>query len=52
MTNNNGQQDYHILIVPDEQDVPKQVEKNASNSVRDHFFLHGQGAEKDNQRKN
>ena len=31
------------------QDVPKQVDKNVSNSLRDNFFLHGQGATKANQ---
>ena len=41
------------IIVPDTQDVPNnQVEENVSNSVRDNFLLHGQGAMKANQRKN
>ena len=51
-TNNNDQQNEHTIIVPDTQDVPNQVEENVNNSVRDNFFLHGQGATKANQRKN
>ena len=52
-TNNNEEQNEHTIIVPDTQDVPNnQVEENVSNSVRDNFFLHGQGATKANQRKN
>ena len=51
-TNNNDQQNGHTIIVPDTQDVPNQVEENVNNSVRDNFFLHGQGATKANQRKN
>ena len=51
-TNNNDQQIEHRIIVPDTQDVPKQIEENPSNSVRGNFFLHGQGATKANQRKN
>ena len=42
----------NVIIVPDMQDVPNQVEENVNNSVRDNFFLHGQGATKANQRKN
>ena len=52
-TNNNEKQNEHTIIVPDTQDVPNNhVEENVSNSVRDNFFLHGQGATKANQRKN
>ena len=51
-TNNNDQENEHTIIVPDTQDVPNQVEENVNNSVRDDFFLHGQGATKANQRKN
>ena len=51
-TNNNDQQNEHTIIVPDTQDVPNQIEENGSSSVREHFFLHGQGATKANQRKN
>ena len=51
-TNNNDQQNEHTIIVPDTQDVPNQIEENGSNSVRENFFLHGQGATKANQRKN
>ena len=51
-TNNNDQQNEHTIIVPDTQDIPNQVEENVSNSVRDIFFLHDQGATKANQRKN
>ena len=51
-TNNNDQQNEHTITVPDTQDVPNQVEENLNNSVRDHFFLHGQVAMKANQRKN
>ena len=50
--NNNDQQNEHIIIVPETQDVPNQVAENVSNSVRDNFFLHGQGSTKNNQRKN
>ena len=35
-TNNNGQQNEHV-IVPDTQYVPNQVEENVSNSLRDFF---------------
>ena len=38
-TNNNDQQNEHKIIVPDKQDVPNQIKENASNSVRDNFFL-------------
>ena len=52
-TNNNEEQNEHTIIVPDMQDVlNNQVEENVSNSVRDNFFLHGQGATNANQRKN
>ena len=51
-TNNNNQQHEHTIIVPDTQDVPNQIEENGSSSVRENFFLHGQGATKANQRKN
>ena len=51
-TSNNDQQNEHRIIVPDTQDVPIQIQENPSNSVRDNFFLHGQGATKANQRKN
>ena len=51
-TNNNDQQNEHTIIVPDTQDVPNQIEENGSSSVRENFFLHGQGATKANQRKN
>ena len=51
-TNNNDQQNEHTIIAPDTQDIPNQVEENVSNSVRDIFFLHDQGATKANQRKN
>ena len=51
-TNNNDQQNEHTIIVPDTQDVPNQIEENGSSSVREKFFLHGQGATKANQRKN
>ena len=51
-TNNNNQQNGHTIIVPNTQDVPNQVAENVNNSVRDIFFLHGQGATKANQRKN
>ena len=36
---NNDQQNEHTIIVPDMQDVLKQVEENMSNSVRDIFFF-------------
>ena len=32
--------------------VTNQTEKNVSNSVRENFFLHGQGAMTANQQKN
>ena len=32
--------------MPDAQDIPNEIEENVSNSVRDNFFLHGQGAMK------
>ena len=51
-TNNNDQQNEHTIIVPDMKDAPNQIEENGSNSVRDNFFLHAQGARKTNQRKN
>ena len=51
-TNNNDQQNEHTVIEPNMQDLPNQVEKNVSNSVRDNFFLYGQEATKANQRKN
>ena len=51
-TKNNDQQNEHTIIVPDTQDVPNQIEENVRSSVRDHFFLHGQGATKASQRKN
>ena len=51
-TNNNNQQSEHTIILPDTQDFPNQIEENGSNSVRDAFFLHVQGATKTNQRKN
>ena len=51
-TNNNDQQNEHTIIMPDMQDVPNQVEENVNNSVRDNYFLHGQGATKASQRKN
>ena len=44
-TNNNGQQNEHVMV-PDTQYVPNQVEENVSNSLRDIFFLHGQGVRK------
>ena len=47
-TNNNDRQNKHFIIVPD----TNQFEGNVSSSVRDNFFLHGQGATKANQRKN
>ena len=51
-TNNNEEQNEHTITVPDTQDVPNnQVEENVNISVRDNFFLHGQGAMKANQRK-
>ena len=50
--NNNGQQNEHIKIVPDTQNVPNQVEENLNNFLRDNFFLHDQGATKANQRTN
>ena len=50
--NYNDQQNEHTIIVRDAPDIPNQVEENVSNSVRDNFFLHGQGATKANQRKN
>ena len=37
-TNNNDQQNEHIIIVPHTQDVPNHVEENESNSLRDNFF--------------
>ena len=52
-TNNNEEQNEHTIIEPDTQDVPNnQIEENVSNSVRDYFFLHGQGATEANQRTN
>ena len=51
-TNNNDQKNEYIVIVPDTQDIPSQAEKNVSNSVKDNFFLHDQGATKSNQRRN
>ena len=52
-TNNNEEQNEHTITVLDTQDVSKnQVEENVSNSLRDNFFLHGQGVTKANQRKN
>ena len=51
-TNNNNGQHEHTTTVPDTQDVPNnQVAENVSNSVRQSFFLRGQGAMKANQRK-
>ena len=51
--NNNEEENELTITVPDTQDVlNNQVEENVSNSVRDNFFLHGQGATKANQRKN
>ena len=50
-TDNNDQRNEHTIIVSNTQDVPNQVEENVNNSVRDNFFLHGQGATKANQRK-
>ena len=38
-TNNNDQQNGHIIIVPNTQEVPNQVEENLNNSVRDNFFF-------------
>ena len=35
---NNDQENEHTIIVPDPQDVSKQVEENVSNSVRYIFF--------------
>ena len=50
---NNEEQNQHTIIVPDTQDVPNnEVEENVTNSVRDNFFLHGQGATKANKRTN
>ena len=51
-TSNNDQQNEHTITVPDTEDVPNQAEENVSNSAKDNFFLHGQGAMKTNQRKN
>ena len=51
-TNNNGQQNEHTVTVPDTQDVPNQIEEDGNNSVRNNFFLHGQGTTEANQRKN
>ena len=51
-TNNDDQQNEQTIIVPDTQVVPNQVEGNVNNSVRNNFFLYGQGATKANQRKN
>ena len=51
-TYNNDQQNEHTITVPNTQDVPNQVEENVNNSVRENFFLHGQGATEANQRKN
>ena len=42
-TNNNDQQNGHTIIVPDTEDVPNQIEENGSTSIRNNFFLHGQG---------
>ena len=42
-TNNNDQQNEHTIIVPDTEDVPNQIEENGSTSIRNNFFLHGQG---------
>ena len=51
--NNNDQQNEHTIIVPDMQDVPNQVEKNLSNSLRDNFFsLWARCKERKNQRSN
>ena len=50
--NNNDQQNKHNIVVPDTQDVPNQVKKNISISVRDYFFLHGQGETRPSERKN
>ena len=50
-TNSNDQKNEHAIIVPDTQVIPSQVEGNVSNSVRDKFFLHSEGATKANQRK-
>ena len=51
-TNNNDQENEHTMIVPDTQDVPNQIHEIGCSSVRDNFFLHGQGATKTKQRKN
>ena len=52
-TNNKEEQNEDTIIKLDMQDVPNsQAEENVNNSVRDNFFLHGQGATKANQRKN
>ena len=50
-TNNNDQQNGHIIIVPNTQEVPNQVEENLNNSIRDNFFLHGQCTTKPNTRE-
>ena len=50
-TNSNDQKNEHTMIVPDTQGISNQVEGNVSNSVRDKFFLHGEGATKASQRK-
>ena len=52
-TNNKEEQNEHTIIKLNMQDVPNnQAEENVNNSVRDNFFLYGQGATKANQRKN
>ena len=52
-TNNNEEQNERTMTVPGTQDVlNNQVEQNVSNSLRNNFFLHGQGATRANQRKN
>ena len=52
-TNNNEEQNERTMTMPGTQDVlNNQVEQNVSNSLRNNFFLHGQGATRANQRKN
>ena len=51
-TRNNYQQIEHIIIVSNMSYVTNQTEKNVSNSVRENFFLHRQGAMTANQQKN
>ena len=52
-TNNNEDQNEHIIIVRDTQDVPNnQVEENVSNSVRNNFVIHSRVVTEANHRKN